>query len=66
MKAVVGWLSDPYLHMILIVLVVVRVSMGLGSNQQPQEPTRPTVECRVCHDMHDNDRECVERVALAR
>lgn len=52
MKNLLGWLCDPYLHVILIGLVLV----GLAMRPAPNEPTRsmPALYfCQNCLDFHE-------------
>ena len=55
MKAILSWLSDPYLHLIGIGTIVVAISAA-GSRGDAGEP------CDLCHKNHDESRSCV-RVA---
>jgi hypothetical protein len=64
MKAVLGWLCDPYFHMVLLVLVLVRLGMGLGT-QEAKEITAQGSECRLCQQVHEANQICPPRVVQA-
>lgn len=58
MKAILSWLSDPYLHLIGIGTIVVAIGAA-GSRGDAGEA------CDLCHRNHDESRSCVRAVATA-
>ena len=66
MKTMVGFLREPYLHVFLIGLLLVRLAMSSGTNE-PARTSRHAVLCERCHDYHENwDGGCRLASTLAR
>jgi hypothetical protein len=55
MKTIVGWLGDPYLHLVGIGLIVLAIGAGINS-----EPGRGEASdrCDLCHRFHDESLGC--------
>ena len=52
MKALLGWLCDPYIHVILIGLLLIWLAMG--SSPDPQVSSSHTATfCPRCNDYHE-------------
>jgi hypothetical protein len=65
MKILLGWLCDPYLHVILIGLLLGCLAMTTGTNE-PARAARPPVFCERCLDYHESgDGGCRLACALA-
>ncbi len=62
MKAVLGWLSDPYLHIIAVGLVLVRLAMGAGGGET-SDPYDGLTPCVVCHASHQASKPCPKMTA---
>lgn len=57
MKAVVGWLCDPYVHMLVVGLVLVRLAIGAGGDEA-SEGIGTAARCHTCLHIHANDAAC--------
>jgi len=62
MKAVVGWLCDPYVHMLVVGLVLLLLAMG-GGGDEAGEGRGATGRCHTCLHIHASDAAC--RTVLA-
>jgi hypothetical protein len=59
MKAVLSWVSDPYVHMIVVALILVRLAMGAGGGEeQVDKSSGEQVRCRLCDDGHEPGISC--------
>jgi hypothetical protein len=63
MKAVFGWLSDPYLHVLAIGLVLVYLVIGLGGGEPAAGSPSPTQHLPGCSKAHDTKDMCQPTVA---
>ena len=52
MKTLLGWLCDPYLHVIVIGLVLMRMALA-ASGEEPASQARRQVYCERCLDVHE-------------
>ncbi len=57
MKAILSWLSDPYLHLIAIGTIVVAIGAAGSSGGEAAET------CGLCNRAHDESRPCPHVVA---
>ncbi len=64
MKAVLSWLCDPYLHMFLVALVVLRLSTGAGGGEPNAGASMSRPDCVLCLG-HDEDAICNHLFASA-
>lgn len=51
MKTLLGWLCDPYVHILVIGLILVRLAMGSGTEGSSRRATAQF--CERCGDYHD-------------
>ena len=66
MKRMLGWLSDPYLHVIVIGLLLLRVAAMSGGDSSKTAQAAEPVRCDTCHVSHDDDsRQCLRVVSQA-
>jgi hypothetical protein len=65
MKAVVGWLCDPYIHLLVVGLVLVRLAMGAGGDRPTDATGQPPVRCAACRGFHMEGVECIPIVVNA-
>jgi hypothetical protein len=52
MKTIFGWLCDPYVHVIGIVLIMARLAVPAGDERV--EATRRLVHCTHCLHIHED------------
>jgi hypothetical protein len=57
MKTVLGWLGDPYLHLIGIGLLVLTLGSRLGAESTKVELSAYS-ECELCGRLHDENKAC--------
>jgi hypothetical protein len=62
MKAILGWFCDPYVHMLLVGLVLVRLAMGTGGDEPIASRDR-MVRCQSCQSVHRIGKACLQVVA---
>ena len=62
MKAVLGWVSDPYVHVFLVGLLLVRLATGTGGGE-PGEPVDRLANCTACRTAHDAAQPCPQITA---
>jgi hypothetical protein len=58
MKAVFGWLSDPYVHVFAVGLVLVRLAMGVGGDEPGDMLSAPALRCQACVYAHQRGLPC--------
>jgi hypothetical protein len=63
MKSVVNWLCDPYLHLILVGLVLVRFAMSFGLDES-QQAADAWGRCAACSSFHEPDLHCPQLAAV--
>ena len=61
MKAVLGWLADPYVHMFAVGLGLVWLAMGSGGDAAP---VGSNVRCQRCMKAHVGEGPCQPTVAI--
>jgi hypothetical protein len=61
MKAVLGWLGDPYLHLIAIGLLVLTLGSRLGAESTKAELSSYS-QCELCGRLHDDNKPCTRIV----
>jgi hypothetical protein len=64
MKAILGWFCDPYVHMLLVGLVLVRMAMGAGGDEPVSSRDR-MVRCQSCQSVHKLSKACLQVVVTA-
>ena len=57
MKALVGWLSDPYVHILVVALVLVRLAM-MGAADDTSDPNAEPVHTITCAGTHPPTESC--------
>ena len=65
MKRILGWLSDPYLHVIVIGLLLLRVAAMSGADSTKTVQAAEQIRCDVCHSSHDDSHPCLRVVSQA-
>jgi hypothetical protein len=55
MKMIVGWLGDPYLHLVGIGLIVLAIGAGISSESGRSDATE---RCDSCQRFHDESVVC--------
>jgi hypothetical protein len=58
MKAVLGWLKDPYIHIFVVGLVLVRLAMGTGGDESADPAADRAITCAVCQSPHPAGKSC--------
>jgi hypothetical protein len=53
MKVLLGWLCDPYVHVFMIGLLLIRLAMGSSPDRQVSSPNTATF-CQGCNDYHES------------
>jgi hypothetical protein len=54
MKTLIGWVTDPYVDVFLIALVLVRLGMGSSRDAATVSPVSDAVFCERCNDYHED------------
>jgi hypothetical protein len=57
MKAIFGWLGDPYLHLIGIGLLVLTLGSRLAAESSKAELSSYG-QCELCGRLHDDSKSC--------
>ncbi len=57
MKALVGWLSDPYVHILVVALVLVRLAM-MGAADDASTASMEVVHSASCAGTHPPTESC--------
>ena len=52
MKTLLGWLCDPYIHVLVISLVLMRMAMA-PVGDEPEGQARRHAYCERCEDVHE-------------
>ena len=60
MKIVIGWLSDPWVHLLGIGILVVGIGSRMGTAGTPTTDSMGLPGCETCHKQHDTSRPCYE------
>ena len=48
MRVVLGWIKDPYIHMLLVGLVLAQLAMGSTADEKIEAAQEP-ISCRICY-----------------
>ena len=62
MKTILGWLSDPWLHLLGLVVVVLAVGSRMGATGSAKGDEVAATVCDGCAKKHDALRPCYEAV----
>lgn len=64
MKTVRGWLSDPYVHVFAVALVLIRLATASGTDDARADSGPLLKACRACSRTHYSDAACQPIVAV--
>ena len=62
MKAILGWLCDPFLHLLVIAAIVVAVGARMSSEPAKADASAEA-SCARCHRNHDDLKGCPQLAA---
>lgn len=53
MKAVLGWILDPYVDILIVALILLRLAVGVGAGEEQVDTTPAKILCRRCDADHE-------------
>lgn len=53
MKAILGWLCDPYVHIVAVGLILIRLAMGFGGDASATASSDEQPRCSSCLRFHN-------------
>lgn len=62
MKTVQGWLSDPYVHVFVVGLILTRLAIGAASEDGRAEAKSRLKACAGCLQIHVFNVPCLPRI----
>ncbi len=58
MKTILGWLSDPFLHLLGIAAILLVIGSQMKTESNTTDDTAVVTRCEVCHKVHDLSKAC--------
>ena len=65
MKTLLGWLSDPMVHLLLVLVVVIQVAASWNSADSQSRSRNNPIQCSLCHHRHNIDDGCEEELTVS-
>ncbi|GAC1468866.1 MAG: hypothetical protein NVSMB9_12000 [Isosphaeraceae bacterium] len=60
MDTILGWISDPYVHVFMVALVLARLVLGETEEDRSSPKGGRPIPCWVCHKSHEESADCPE------
>lgn len=52
MKMILSWLNDPYVHILIVIVVVIKMATNWSTGGDPAETAATRTTCMVCRITH--------------
>lgn len=65
MKTLLGWLSDPMVHLLLVAIVVIQVAASWNSTESQSRSRSSAVQCSLCQHRHNPEDGCEEELTVS-
>ena len=65
MKTLLGWLSDPMVHLLLVAVVVIQIAANWNSADNQSRSRGTPVMCSFCKHRHNTEDGCEEELTIS-